>query len=388
MQAGVTIKKGLDQVRELNEHRAERAEELRYQGKKVVGYFCAYAPAELMTAAGVVPFRITGDVREPITQADAYLETIMCPFIRSCFDMAIKGRYDFLDGLVVPHSCDTVERIYTIWQYNRRPEYSHFINVPHIIRNPASHRFFKAELGQFQKSLERYTGTQISAAALREAVALHNENRTLLRELSRLRREDPPLLTGTEMLQVLIAGMTIPADEYRGLLKEVIAEVRGRAERPPTRAARVLVYGAELDDASFIELIEGSGANVVIDDLCVGTRNYWDDIAPTDDPLDGITSYYLEAIRCPRTYRDTPGSHEADLESRYRYLMDFIDEFKVNGVISYVFRFCDTHEFDLPEVRDYLESQGVPFLHLEEDYDIAAAGRLKTRIQAFLEMIG
>jgi len=280
-----------------------------------------------------------------------------------------------------------VERIYNIWTYYRKPAYSHFINVPHMVRYPASHKFFKAELEVFKRSLEAYSGREISPQGLRQATQLHNENRALLRKLSQMRKEDPPLVSGSEMTEVMIAGSIIPADEFQELLTAAIEDATTRSERPPKTAVRVLVYGAELDDAAFIRLIEESGANVVIDDHCLGTRNYWRDVDLTDDPLDGITSNYLENIRCPRTYRDTPGTYQADMENRFSYLRDYVKEYNVNGVIAYIYRFCDTHELDLPEIRDYLEAEGLPFLHLEEDYDISAAGRLKTRVQAFLEMI-
>jgi len=54
----------------------------------------------------------------------------------------------------------------------------------------------------------------------------------------------------------------------------------------------------------------------------------------------------------------------------------------------YAMRFCDTVELDVPDVRDYLTDMGYKVLHLEYDYSATATGQLKTRIQAFLEMIG
>src|SRR3990170_5513942 len=95
------------QIIKLHENRAKRAKELRSQGQKVIGYLCCYVPLELFTASGVVPYRIMGSLDQTISEADSHLETIVCPFIRSCFDLALKGDYNFLDGIVMPHSCDT-----------------------------------------------------------------------------------------------------------------------------------------------------------------------------------------------------------------------------------------------------------------------------------------
>ena len=379
---------GLARVEELYKNRTERAQELRKEGKKVIGYICCFPPVEMFTALDMVPYRIMGSVQEPITQANAYLETIMCPFVRSCFDLARKGNYDFLDGLVMPHSCDTIVKVYDIWRYYQPYPFTHFINVPHMVHQ-SSFKFFKIELQGLRKALEKFAGAELSDDKLRRAIKLHNEHRALLRQLYDLRKPDPPLLSGAEVTKILVAGMTIPVQEGNELLRQVIVEVNRRREgRPEKKTARVLVYGAEIDDMAFIKLVEECGANVVMDDLCTGTRHFWHDVPLTADPLDGIVKRYLESIPCPRTYREPPGGHEADLENRFGYLKQFAQDFKVNAAILYIIRYCDTHELDMPDVRDYLQGLGYPVLHLEDDYNLTTIGQLRTRIQAFLEMIG
>ena len=77
-----------------------RARELKNKGRKVIGYLSALCPVEILTAAGVVPVRLKGNVSEAVTKADAYMETIICPFVRNVFDSAVKGKFDFLDGIV------------------------------------------------------------------------------------------------------------------------------------------------------------------------------------------------------------------------------------------------------------------------------------------------
>lgn len=372
--------KGLARVKEIYHNRDRRVRELRAQGKKIAGYLCCYTPEEFMTAAGVVPYRIMGDVKEPVTVADAYTETLMCPFVRSIFDLVLKGRYAFLDGLVIPHSCDNVERNYDILKYHLKPAYSCYINVPHLAR-PASHEFFRAELQAFQKSLEEFAEVKISPSRLQKAVELHNENRALLRELCCLRKEDPPLLSGMEMTQIIIAAMSLPAGENRELLPEVLAEVKGRRLARDKDVARVLIYGCEIDDVAFIQLVEDCGARVVMDDLCLGTRYYWCDVENNGNLLDNLASRYLDKVLCPRTFRGEKP------EERFRYLVDYATEFKAKGIIFYIIRFCDSHAYDAPSLRDYLRQEGLPSLYVEDDYSLATIQPLKTRIQAFIEML-
>ncbi len=379
--AGPASKKIID----LYEHRTARARELHSHGRKVIGYLCCYVPLELFTAAGVVPYRIMGSLDQTISEADSYLETIVCPFIRSCFDIALKGEYDFLDGIVMPHSCDTVQRIYDIWKYHKQPAFSHFLNLPHM-EDESSKRFYLKELERLKKALEDFTGHPISEADLKSAVSLHNENRGLLRELYSLRRAEPALISGTDVTRLLVVGNTLPVVEYTELIRELIQELRNSGHAA-WGGIRFLVYGSEIDDIALIKLIEDCGAQVVMDDMCTGTRVFWNDVVPKDGLLESLVDRYLCDIVCPRTYRRRTGSREEDLDRRFGYLKSFIEEFNVKGVILYIIRFCDTHEFDAPDVMDYLKKLGIPFLHIEDDYSVTTIGQLKTRVQAFLEVI-
>lgn len=371
---------GLAKVHEIYQNRDFRAKELKKQGKKIIGYLCCYAPLEMMTAADVVPYRITGDVKEPITIADAYTETLQCPFIRNIYDLVLKGRYDFLDGLVIPHSCDNVERNYEALKYHIKPAYSYYVNVPHVAR-PASYQFLKFELEGFRKSLGDFTGREISAQRLQEAIELHNENRALLRQLCELRKETPPLLSGTEMIEIVLADMSLPVVEGNELLKQVLAELKERKPISDKSAARLLVYGSEIDDTVFIQLVESCGAAVVMDDLCIGTRYYWHNVETKGDPMDNLSAYCLDNIVCPRTYR------EGKTEERFVYLLDYAKQFKVEGVIFYIIRMCDSHGYDIPDLRDLLRGEGFPSLYLEDDYSVETIGPFRTRVQAFVEML-
>ncbi len=104
-----------------------RARELKDTGSKILGYLSALCPVEIITAAGMVPLRLKGHMSEPITRGDAYMETIVCPFVRNVFDAALKGKYSFLDGMVLPHQCDSIDRTYEIWSNTLKLPYWHFL---------------------------------------------------------------------------------------------------------------------------------------------------------------------------------------------------------------------------------------------------------------------
>jgi bzd-type benzoyl-CoA reductase N subunit len=364
-----------------------RARELKSTGKKVIGYLSALGPVEIMTAAGVVSLRLKGNVSEAITKGDAYMETIICPFVRNVFDAAVKGRYDFLDGMVLPHQCDSIDRTDDVWSDTLKLPYWHFLNVPHVTDEP-SVEFMKGILRIFMRTLEELTGKKITDEALAQAVTAHNENRRLMRGLYALRKTDPPLVSGVEMIKVLVAAMGLPVDESSILIKDVTDEIKQReipssAEKGP----RIMLVGDQIDDVAIIEAIEGAGARLVMDDLSIGSKMYWNDVDVTSDPVQGIAERYLRKLKLPTTFIDTGVSYQETLEARFGHMKQYIEEFKVDGVILFVYKFCDPYGFEVPAIRSFIESAGTPVLYLEDEYSTSTLARLKTRIEAFLEMI-
>ncbi len=379
--------KGLSLVEKYYQDYGSRARELKRQGKKIFGYLCAFVPLEVLTAAGFVPFRIKGDVNEPITKADTEMETIVCPLVRSCFDMALKGKYEFLDGIVIPHACDSICRTYDVWKYTLNLPYSHLINMPHTTDEP-SLDFYKEVLNTFRTSLSRFVGKEISDRELTQAVKLHNQNRSKVRELYELRKASPPLISGAEVARVLVAAVSIPVEESIEMLGDVIKEVKQRRSVLAQKQARIMVVGAQVDSVAFIKLIEDSGAWVVADDLCPGAREFFADVTVTTDPIDGIAERYLRKVKCGRTYREMKGNYEEYLEDRFGHMSQMIKDFNVDGVVLYIYKYCDPFGFEVPQIKSYIEAKGTPVLYLEDEYSMSTIGRLRTRIQAFLELLG
>ena len=364
-----------------------QARELKRQGKRIMGYLCAYVPVEILTAAGFIPFRIKGDVNEPITKADAEMETIVCPLVRSCFDMSLKGKYEFLDGIVIPHACDSICRTYDIWQYTLNLPYSHLINMPHST-DDSSLNFYKAELNTFRRSLGRFARKEISDRSLKRAIELYNQNRAKVRELYQLRKSDPPQVSGVELAKVLLAVVSIPVEEASELIGSVIEEVKQRKAVPAPKSARIMVVGAQVDNVAFIDLVEKSGAWVVADDLCPGAREFFSYVDATKGPIDGLAERYLRRVYCGRSYRERKGSYQEYIEERFGHIAATIKDFRVDGVILYVYKYCDPYGFEVPEMKSYIESKTTPVLYLEDEYSMSTIGRLRTRIQAFLELLG
>lgn len=387
------VSQGLTRAKEIYQDRTHRVRELKTEGKTVIGYLCIYPVLEMLTALDLVPYRILGDMSEPITKADACLPAVVCPFLRSVMDLGLKDKYDFLDGTVMAHACEVAEKMAHIWHIYLNPAYFYFIDTPHTVHE-AAQRQHKELLKDFKKTLESFTGKELSTEKLQGAIKVYNQQRALVRELYELRKPDPPLISGTETLQVMVALMSLPVEEGNELLRQVISEVKQRKDGPAKKPARLLVWGSLIDNIALVDMIEGLEANVVMDDTCVGSRAYFPEVELTKDPLDGLAYRYLVELKCPRTFRQATldktnkKDYMADLESRFGYLKNYAKEWNINGVILQSLRYCDVHGYEVPGLRDYLDNIGLPNIYLEHDYSEAALAPLRTRVQAFLEVIG
>jgi len=382
--------KGLDKAREIYLDSSRRAKELKAAGKNIIGYPCAYVPLEMLTALDLVPYRTCGDMKEPVTEADRALPHSFCPVMRNCLDCALKGKNDFLDGMVAIHSCDPQEKTARIWESYTHYPYFHFIDMPITVR-PEALEYFKGQLTDFRKTLEAFTGKKLSPDKLETAIKSHNHQRALVRELYELTKPSPPRISGTEIIQVVRALTSLPVGEGNDLLIETISEVKKRTAGPEKKSARLLIWSSTLDDTDITQVFEAK-ANVVMNESCGGIRAYRGNVKLTADPLEGLADYYLNEITCARTFRqatlgETSKDYARDLQSRFGYLKGIIRDWKVNGAIMLLVRYCDPFAFEMPSLKDYFDRIGVPSAYIEYDYTTGALAPLRTRVEAFLETI-
>ncbi len=382
--------KGLSKVQEIYRNRSQRAKELKAAGKKIIGYPCVYVPLEMLTALDLVPYRAYGDIREAVTEADRALPTSFCPIMRTCLDCDLKGKNDFLDGMVTVHSCDPQEKTARVWESYTDYPYFHFIDMPSTVR-PEAIEYFKSQLNDFRKTLEAFTGQKLSADKLKSAIEAHNQQRALVQQLYELTKPVPPLISGTELVQVVKALMSLPVAEGNDLLTQVIGEIKSRTDGPKKKPARLLIWSSSLDDTDIMQIFE-TKANVVVDETCGGIRAYRGNVKLTTDPLDGLADYYMKEITCARTFRqatlgETKKDYAKDIQSRFGYLKGIVKEWKINGTILLLVRYCDPFAFEMPSLKDYLDSIGIPSTYIEYDYTIGALAPLRTRVEAFLETL-
>ncbi len=350
------------------------------QGGKIMGYFCAAMPVEMITAAGFLPFRVRATGSTGTELSDAYFGNINCSFPRHAFNMALRGEYDFLDGVVIFNSCDHIRRIYDHWIRQMKTPFVKILSLPRK-DGPAQVEWFRDELAILREHMQEHFRVEITYDKLREAIALHNASRHRQRDLYELRKTDRPPITGTEMLAVTVAGTAMPPIRYNQLLGELLEDV-GKASGHSDYRARLMIVGGELDNPEFIRVIEGQGGLVVTDALCFGSRLIWRDVDQSvSDPLTALAQYYVaDRPSCARMY--------TRYEQRVEYIKKMIRDFNVDGVVYVRLTFCELWGFEQYSLVNDFKQSNIPLLCMDREYNLTGVGQLRTRIQAFLETLG
>ena len=367
-----------DKLREWEQNRHDYAKAWKERtGGKVMGYFCTYVPEEILYAAGILPVRILGS-HEPQDLTEPHIFGMFCPFCRDCLAQGLKGRYDYLDGVMIAQSCLHIRQAFTSWQKHVPVDFSYYLCMPHRVQSPRALPFYAEELKVFKAKIEEWTGKTITDDDLDKSIEIYNENRRLMHAVYDLRKSENPPLTGEEAMEMSVAEQMTDKAEHNKELKKLLEELPNRKMDRET-GLRLMVLGSENDDIKFINMVESSGATFVIDDHCTGSRYFWNEVIPGDDRIEAIAARYIDRVPCP--------TKDWEERTRIQHITKLAKEWNVDGAIVIQQKFCDPHEIDIPAIRKALDGIGIKTLFLELDVTVPI-GQFKVRVEAYLEMIG
>lgn len=346
---------------------------------KIFGCFPMHVPEELIHAEGILPIIIL-DSDEDITIADRYIQAYLCSLVLSKFDMVLRGKLDFLDGIVLPNICDFMEQLPDIWRIHlSTPPLWDLQLAAGDLHKPSVRRYLIDQFTDFKASLEESFGQEITDQRLRQSIAIYNRNRSLLSRLYQLRRANPGLFRAEDMVTVVTAGMLMPKEEHSELLTELLARAEGA--RPALNGKSRLVLTGNLCDQpakGILELIDKLGVVIVDDDLYTGRRYFATQVDETLDPIEALVERYINDVPCP-TKSDTDKDW-AD------YIITLARETKANGVLMLRVINCEPHGFDYPYLKDRLTQADIPLLMIETEHKLSMEP-VKTRVQAFIETL-
>jgi benzoyl-CoA reductase subunit C len=348
----------------------------RANGQKIIGYSCLSTPREVLDAAGLFPYRLKALGRGETEMADAYLSRFNCGFCRACLQLGLDGTYHFLDGIIETNGCDHLRGMFENWQYAAPREFFHYIRVPHLT-DEDSLQWFKEEIEFFIEAVNEHFGTAVDDQKLQAAMAVQDQIAAKMKQIYESRWKDQIKVSGHEILALTVAEGSMTAVDYNKLLDMFTAELALR--EPLNCRARLFMGGAATDEIDLIAELEQLGGLMVADSFCYGGRVFLRD-ASAGEPVKRLAQMYLNNLMCPRMFMS--------YLQRKAFISDLIKKSKADGAVLFHNKFCDLHGIENVKLKMDLEKEGLPVLLLEKEYGAGAdIGRMKTRIQAFLEQL-
>lgn len=344
--------------------------------RRPIGFFCPYVPEELIHAAGGLPLRLMG-IPTKISRATLHLPPYCCHLTKSSFESLLQGELDFLQGVIFSHTCDSMQGLSDIWAHQKRLPMHFNLMIPTNLDSEHSRPYLKAEMERFKEFLESHLG-EITPQKLKDSIHLFNRIRERLGEIYTRRRGGLNELPGGFFAQTIRAGYLMDRVRYLELLEEMLNALPDGTDDGEDLVP-VYVSGNMAHFALYFSIIEEAGAIVARDDLCTGARTLRLMVQEGLDPIEGLTQRYFTSFFCPTKHK----GHRAHMET----LLEDVEKSGARGVIFLLYKYCEAHYFDYPDLKAALESKGIPSLLLDVEDPSYSLEQLKLRIQAFVEML-
>lgn len=374
-------------VSEIHGVRPAELIELQKAGGKVFGTFCVYVPDEIVVACGGAVTGLCGGSQFWVPDGEKVLPSDMCPLIKASLG-AHFGKtcpyFSVADIYVGETTCDGKKKAYEILVADKE---TYVMDVPQMKR-PKDIAKWADEIADFARKVEEVTGKELTAENLAESIKIHNNKRRALARVYETRKADPVPISGKDaLLMTQIAFFDDPvrcAEMANKLAEELEDRVKEGVGVFPAGTKRILLTGTPLavPNWKLHHVVETSGAVVVCEEMCTGTRYFENLVDETQTTLEGQFRALSERYMKNNCACFTPN------EGRIDDILRLAREYKVDGVIDTNLKFCTLYDVEKSAVAKALEEEGIPVLSLETDYTDNDVEQLRTRVGAFVEMLG
>jgi len=349
----------------------------KQQGKKVIGILSSYVPEEVIWAAGMLPWRITGTWRENISNARLYRSQSSCSYCNHVLESLLSGELDFLDGIVTTDLDQDLLRLGDVLLALKKMPFCQIMHIP-FVDSELNYKFLTDEIRRLISSLENYGGVRITDDALRASIDTYNRMRSLLNRMYELRKKETPPLSGSETLGITTTAAVMPKTHFNKELETLLPYLEKRETNLKNHSPRLLVTSEMLDNPAYISLVE-EGCLVAMDDMDTGSRYFIQEVDITlEDPANALARRYLNRHGAPRM---TSWNKQAE------QLIKWVKEFNIDGVLALPLAWCYPQRYRMPLLTRRFDEAGIPSLCLEREYHLTNVGQLRTRIGAFVEML-
>ena len=346
-----------------------------------VGYLCTYTPLEILNAAGVKHTRLfKAGHPETVAAGELYTQSVFCDFSKSFIGGFKAGDplYTSIDKLYNFHTCASLKRATEVVEQFVPTK---LLNLPKLRDSEASRVFFRDEIIEFKDDLVRLTGHDISDAAVQEQIGQYNKLRRILKKISELRKREHPPLSGKEFLELARAYYYVPAEELLPVYEDIYQQLSAVPDRSENNRLRIMIAGSVVGDGDrrLLDIIEDElNLQVVVEDHCTGLKPFYHTIREQDDPFRALADGYLDQSPCARM---------KTLEDNVEFSGQLAREYDVDGVLYVYLKFCSCYGVTKKGFLEHFQSLDVPVLDISSDYSESDHGQLKTRIEAFVEVL-
>jgi benzoyl-CoA reductase/2-hydroxyglutaryl-CoA dehydratase subunit BcrC/BadD/HgdB len=382
-----------DEIANLFGRRQKEIREQKAAGKKVIGYSCIFAPIELILAADAIPVRVGSGWYDTAKLGDRIMPVEICPVIRSTVGAKMVSLSPFLelsDAIVMPLTCDGRTKLSEMLS-DFKPIWR--MNPPRVKDDSHTSSMWKEEIEVIKDKIEKLTGNKITRQKLREAIETMQQATKAFRRLQDLRKGDP-VINGRDAMLVNQTSLWDDIKRWTQKVNELCDELEKRLEQKEYSSypdsPRVMITGTPMlwpDSWKVPNLIEEANPQgiVVVDEQCSGDRILYDPVGidewTMNDMITAVGERYLMACTCP-CFTSEHGN-----EDRINWIIDRIKEYKVDGVIYYVVRGCILYAMEYARIKRILDKMNIPVYYLDTEYTREDVGQMKTRVEAFLEML-
>ena len=359
------------------------------QGMHAVGYTCYHMPEVLLNLGNCFSVRLRAPHTGSLDISTYYLTNYLCGYSKALVERGIEGGYSFLSALAGTETCSEMNRALEHFELLRLVDtpdfFVSYVDVPFKVTKHGLRHYENQLTKKLLEPLHSHYGTDISDAAIRAAVAEHNEVCRILTEIGDMRKRDVPPVTGYEYHLLCLVSYCCPKALILPYLRETLEEIKTReVDEKPRFRARIAVVGSEIDDTDFTRTVEESGALIVADRFCFGSLPGRQEIPLTDgeSALTQVCRFYQTTSQCPRyMQRDM-------VQGRREYVRTLTREYNAEGVLYEALKFCEYWGYERPLASHIItEEFGIPSVCVDRQYTGNASGQLRTRVQAFVESL-
>jgi benzoyl-CoA reductase/2-hydroxyglutaryl-CoA dehydratase subunit BcrC/BadD/HgdB len=343
------------------------------KGRRVIGSTLADVPEEVVYAFGFLPVTLLG-THKPLRKAPSLLPDNACSLARSNLELVLSYERDLFDGFVLPQVCDTTQHMCDIWRINFKDTYVESILLPRQVDRPSARYWVREEIERLLSSLSAWSGESLQDGALEESIRIHNENKRLLKELYDIKRENPGTLTNKELFSLIKLSMQVDKRELNETLKAVRASLKihkGEGYTP------VILTGITCDPPELFDLFDEIKLNIVADTLVTGSRYLEGIVDEDEEPVAAMTErHFRRGFYSP--IHDDVFKNAEGLKALFR-------KHGAKAIVYVHIEFCESEEYDLPDLKAQMKKEGMPFHTLVTEYQTLSFSHVRTRLQAFFE---